>query len=156
MKFIKELIPYAIILLVVIIIRTYLVTPVIVNGRSMEETLTNGDILILNKISDVERFDIVVADYKNEKLIKRVIGMPGDQVKCVSGIVYVNNVEDNHGYGKTEDFSLVTLSDDEYFLVGDNREDSLDSRIIGPIKGSNIEGVVNIRLFPFNKIGNVD
>lgn len=154
-KILKELVPYIVILIVVVLIRTYLVTPVIVNGSSMEETLYNGDILLLNKVSDIERFDIVVASYKGEKLIKRVIGVPGDNVRCVSGILYINNEEDTHGYGTTDDFPLTTLKEDEYFLVGDNRENSLDSRIIGAIKKEDIEGVVNIRLFPFSKIGKV-
>jgi len=154
-KIIKELIPYVIILVVVVLIRTYLVTPVIVSGSSMEETLYNGDVLILNKVSKIERYDIVVADYQNEKLIKRVIGIPGDTVRCVSGILYVNNEEDTHGYGTTDDFPLTTLKEGEYFLVGDNRENSLDSRIIGVIKEEDIEGIVNIRLFPFTKIGKV-
>ena len=150
----KEILPYIIILVAVILFRTFIATPVIVNGPSMQETLHTNDILILRRTSKINRYDIVVANHNGDKLIKRVMGIPGDKIKCVSGIIYVNNEEvSNYGYGTSFDFAQVILGDNEYFLIGDNREDSLDSRYFGPVEKSNISGVADFRVFPFNKIG---
>lgn len=151
---IKEILPYIIILVAVILFRTFIATPVIVNGPSMQETLHTNDILILRRTSKINRYDIVVANHNGDKLIKRVMGIPGDKVKCVSGIIYVNNEEvSNYGYGTSFDFAQVVLGENEYFLIGDNREDSLDSRYFGPVEKSNISGVADFRVFPFTKIG---
>ncbi len=151
---IKEVLPYIIILVAVILFRTFIATPVIVNGPSMQETLHTNDILILRRTDKINRYDIVVANHDGDKLIKRVMGVPGDKIKCVSGIIYVNNEEvSNYGYGTSFDFQQVILSDDEYFLIGDNREDSLDSRYFGPVKKSDISGVADFRIFPFTKVG---
>ncbi len=151
---IKEILPYIIILVAVILFRTFIATPVIVNGPSMQETLHTNDILILRRTSKINRYDIVVANHNGDKLIKRVMGIPGDKVKCVSGIIYVNNEEvSNYGYGTSFDFAQVILGENEYFLIGDNREDSLDSRYFGPVEKSDISGVADFRVFPFTKIG---
>lgn len=150
----KEILPYIIILVAVILFRTFIATPVIVNGPSMQETLHTNDILILRRTSKINRYDIVVANHNGDKLIKRVMGIPGDKIKCVSGTIYVNNEEvSNYGYGTSFDFAQVILGENEYFLIGDNREDSLDSRYFGPVEKSNISGVADFRVFPFNKIG---
>ena len=150
----KEVLPYIIILVAVILFRTFIATPVIVNGPSMQETLHTNDILILRRTDKINRYDIVVASHNGDKLIKRVMGIPGDKIKCVSGIIYVNNEEvSNYGYGTSFDFQQVILGDDEYFLIGDNREDSLDSRYFGPVNKSDISGVADFRIFPFTKIG---
>ena len=80
MKKIKELIPYILIISLVILIRTFIITPVRVDGPSMEDTLENGDILLLQKFNNnYQRFDIVVLNYNNEKLVKRIIGLPGEK-----------------------------------------------------------------------------
>lgn len=150
----KEILPYIIILVAVILFRTFIATPVIVNGPSMQETLHTNDILILRRTSKINRYDIVVANHNGDKLIKRVMGIPGDKIKCVSGTIYVNNEEvSNYGYGTSFDFAQVILGENEYFLIGDNREDSLDSRYFGPVEKSNISGVADFRVFPFTKIG---
>ena len=86
MRFIKEVLPYIVILLVVILIRTYIITPVIVNGESMSPTLKNNELLLLKKYDKkIERFDIVVFKYNDSRLIKRVIGLPGDKVEYKDG-----------------------------------------------------------------------
>ena len=150
----KEVLPYIIILVAVILFRTFIATPVIVNGPSMQETLHTNDILILRRTDKINRYEIVLANYNGDKLIKRVMGIPSDKIKCVSGIIYVNNEEvSNYGYGTSFDFQQVILGDDEYFLIGDNREDSLDSRYFGPVNKSDISGVADFRIFPFTKIG---
>ena len=157
-KFVKEYLPYVLILLVIILLRIYVVTPVTVDGNSMNDTLYTNDLMLLFKVGNIERYDIVVANHDNKKLIKRVIGMPNDKIKCVSGILYINNEEDTSGYGYGEniDFPEYILKDDEYFLIGDNRSDSFDSRYFGPVKKEDIVGKANFIIFPFNRFGCVD
>lgn len=157
-KFVKEYLPYVLILLVIILLRIYVVTPVTVDGNSMSDTLYPNDLMLLFKVGNIERYDIIVANHDNKKLIKRVIGMPNDKIKCVSGILYINNEEDTSGYGYGEniDFPEYTLKDDEYFLIGDNRSDSFDSRYFGPVKKEDIVGKANFIIFPFNRFGSVD
>lgn len=159
MKIIKEIIPYIVIVLVVVLIRTFIITPVRVDGESMKNTLKNGDILLLYKLGSINRLDIIVLDEEkdNEKIIKRVIGLPGETVAIKKGKIYINDkvIDDEYAYGETSDYDKVTLEDDEYFILGDNRLISKDSRYFGPIKKSEIKGKIVFRLFPFTKIGTV-
>lgn len=159
MKVIKEVIPYIVIVVVVVLIRTFIITPVRVDGDSMKNTLKNGDILLLYKLSSIDRFDIIVLDEEkdNEKIIKRVIGLPGETVAIKKGKIYINDkvIDDDYAYGETSDYNKVTLRDDEYFILGDNRLISKDSRYFGPIKDNEIKGKIVFRLFPFTKIGTV-
>lgn len=159
MKVIKEVIPYIVIVVVVVLIRTFIITPVRVDGDSMKNTLKNGDILLLYKLSSIDRFDIIVLDEEkdNEKIIKRVIGLPGETVAIKKEKIYINDkvIDDEYAYGQTSDYNKVTLKDDEYFILGDNRLISKDSRYFGPIKENEIKGKIVFRLFPFTKIGTV-
>ena len=121
----------------------------------MMNTLHNGDLMILNKMDKrYERNEIIVFKKNNERLIKRVIGLPKEKIKCVSGVIYINNEEydDKYATGETKDFQEYTMGDDEYFVMGDNRGNSLDSRIIGPIKKNVIMGSTRTIIFPFNRI----
>ena len=159
MKFIKESIPYLAIILVVILIRTFLITPIIVQGTSMVPTFSGGEVMMLKKYdTSYERFDIVVINknVEGDNLIKRVIGLPGETIRYKNNTLYINNevVEDTYAYGNTGNFQEVVLGDDEYFVMGDNREVSLDSRILGVIKKNEIDGTAGLILFPFNKFGN--
>lgn len=159
MKVIKELIPYIVIIIVVVLIRTFIITPVKVDGDSMKETLNDNDILLLYKLGSIKRFDIVVLDeaYDNEKIIKRVIGMPGETVSIKNDKIYINGkvIDNSFAYGTTSDVDKIELGEDEYFILGDNRLISKDSRYFGPVTKSEIIGKVVFRLFPFNKIGTV-
>lgn len=159
MKVIKEVIPYIVIVVVVVLIRTFIITPVRVDGDSMKNTLKNGDILLLYKLGSINRLDIIVLDEEkdNEKIIKRVIGLPGETVAIKKGKIYINDkvIDDKYAYGETSDYDKVTLEDDEYFILGDNRLISKDSRYFGPIKENEIKGKIVFRLFPFTKIGTV-
>lgn len=163
MKVVRELIPYVVIVLIVVLVRSFIITPVRVNGSSMESTLQDGNILLLEKYDkNYKRFDIVVAEYAGEKLIKRVIGLPGDTVEYRSNILYINGERISEPFinEDTEDFSLRQLGYDKipeghYFIVGDNRDDSLDSRYLGLFKKESIEGKVIFRIFPFNKFGKI-
>ena len=159
MKIIKELIPYIIIILIVILIRTFIITPVRVDGASMDKTLENGQILLLYKLGNVKRYDIVVLDeeIEDEIIIKRIIGMPNDTVEIKNGKIYVNDeeIEEEYAYGQTSDYDKITLGDDEYFILGDNRPISKDSRYFGPVKKDEIIGKVIFRLWPINKFGTI-
>ena len=154
-----ESIPYVAIILVVILIRTFLVTPIRVSGTSMYPTLNNGNIMILNKVAKIDRFDIVVikSSDSNPVLIKRVIGLPGETVEVKDGKIYINNkkINDKYGYGTTYDFDKVKVGKNDYFVLGDNRTVSADSRIYGTFNKNRIKGTTKLRLYPFNKIGTV-
>ena len=161
MKLIKEIIPYLVIILVVMIIRTYILTPIRVSGESMVPTLSGGEIMLLKKYDKVyKRFDIVVVNksVEGDDLIKRVIGLPGETIEYRNDKLYIDDkvIDDVYAHGNTNNFRKLTLGSNEYFLMGDNREISLDSRTLGIIKGEELEGTVGIILFPFNKFGNVD
>lgn len=157
-SFIKELIPYVIILIVVVLIRSFIVTPVMVSGTSMSPTLKGREIMILNKLDKkFTRYEIVVLDTNHEDIIKRIIGLPGETISCENNIIYVNSrkIDDKFGSGVTSDFKKITLGKDEYFVLGDNRENSLDSRYYGPFKKKEIKGSTKLIVFPFHKIGKV-
>ena len=163
MKYIKELVPYIVIIVVVVLLRTFIITPVRVNGPSMIPTLNDGDILLLEKYdTNFQRHDIIVLKYNGEKLVKRVIGLPGETVEYKNNILYINGNKVNESFltDKTQDFTLKKLGYDKipdgyYFVVGDNRDNSLDSRFIGLIPKDTIEGKVVFRLFPFKHFGKI-
>ena len=159
MKIIKEILPYVLIIIAVILIRTFIITPVRVDGASMDQTLEDGQILLLYKLSNIDYGDIVVLDEEKEGeiIIKRIIGMPGDTVSIRDNTVYVNGekVEEDYAYGETSDYEEITLDDDEYFILGDNRPISKDSRYFGPVKEDEIIGKIIFRLWPFNKFGTI-
>ena len=159
LKLLKELLPYIIIIIVVIIIRTFIFTPVVVNGPSMMNTLHNGDVMILDKIGmkigGIKRFDIVVIQTGKTKIIKRVIGMPGETISYHDNKLYINGkeVSDNHSNEITYDFEEVKIPDGEYYVLGDNRTDSVDSRILGTIPKNEILGHATFIIYPFNRFG---
>ena len=161
MKILKEIIPYVIVVIVVILIRTFLVTPIRVNGSSMYPTLKDKEIMILNKIgktvNGIDRFDIVVLK-EDDYLIKRVIALPGEKISCQHGNVYINGkkLKDKYGSGLTSDFEPIEVPKNSYFVMGDNRENSKDSRYIGPINKNEIKGKTSFILFPFKNFGKVD
>ena len=137
-NYIKEFLPYFMIILVVVLIKTFVVSPIRVNGASMDPTLSDKDIMLLDEISyrfsDIERFDIVVVKEEDEYLIKRVIGLPGETVEYKNDKLYIDGkyVKEDFKHKETFDFS-TTLGKDEYFIMGDNRTNSTDSRVFGPI-----------------------
>lgn len=166
-KFIKELIPYVVIVICVVLFRTFIATPVIVDGSSMDPTLKNGQILILNKlVKNYKRFDVVVVDSKiygkKERLVKRIIGLPGDSIEFKHDKLYIkgkivkdkfSNITDRFSLERT--YNIKKIPEGYYFVMGDNRNNSLDSRDsrVGLIKKKNIVGKSSIRIFPLNRIG---
>ena len=166
----KELYPYIVIIVVVVLFRTFIATPVRVNGGSMESTLNDGDILILNKLdNNYNRFDVVVINKKvsgkKTKLIKRIIGLPGETIEYKDNELYINGeiLEDvtiirTGNFNLDELYNIDKIPEGYYFVMGDNRVNSSDSRDyrVGLIKKSEIVGTTTIRLFPFNKIWKFD
>ena len=158
-KWLKELIPYIVILIIVILVKQFIITTVIVHGPSMEDTLHNQDILILDKIgmkiTGIKRFDIVVIDIGSEKIIKRVIGLPGEAVSYKDNQLYIDGkiVKDNHSTKYTADISEQILGENQYYVLGDNRTNSVDSRIIGPVSKNQIIGKSKFIIFPLTRFG---
>lgn len=176
-KTMKEIINILLYLLGVLCL-TYLVITFIgqrtkVEGASMEATLYDGDNLIVDKITyrfrDPERFDIIVFPfrYENNKFyIKRIIGLPGETVQIDSqGNIYIDGEILEENYGKEvirpENIGIagepVQLGEDEYFVMGDNRNNSSDSRreIVGNIKREDIVGRVVLRIWPLSRFGSL-
>ncbi len=144
-----------------------------VSGDSMYDTLEDGDNLWIDKLSyrfkDPERYDIVVFPYHDSEVfyIKRIIGLPGEKIRIdEEGNIYINNKVLNEPYGyETISPSMIgradeeiLLGDDEYFVMGDNRNDSKDSRFeeVGNIHRDEFEGKVAIRIWPLSKFGKVE
>ena len=157
---VKEIISYVIVIIIVILVKQFIITPIRVNQSSMNNTLYDKDIMILDKISyrfsDIKRFDIVVIKKDKEYLIKRVIGLPGETVEYKDNKLYINGevVEENFNHKDTDDYILdKEIPEGYYFVVGDNRPDSLDSRYIGLINKKDILGKTNLVLYPFNHFG---
>lgn len=159
----KELLPYIIIVIVVFGIKTYIATPVLVDGSSMSPTLSDKQFLILNRSTKkLNRNDIVVFEHDNSKLIKRIIALPGETIEYKDGILYINDRKYDDKFASiTENFDLTNfgiqkLPENSYFLLGDNRNNSIDSRIIGPVNIEKINGKVVFSLYPFNTFGKIE
>jgi signal peptidase I len=156
-------------LTVAIVVKTFLVQAFYIPSGSMEPTLKPGDRVLVNKLSyhlhDVHRGDIVVfkrppseADDPTIKdLIKRVIGLPGDRIEGRDGLVYINDKLVNEPYlppgTVTTSLPLMTVPAGQYFVMGDNRGNSKDSRFIGPIPGHLIVGRAFVRVWPLSGLG---
>lgn len=166
MKWVREYIPYVLIVLFVVLLRVYIISPVQVDGSSMVPTLRDNEILLLKKYDhSFNRFDIVVLKYNKEKLVKRIIGLPGETVAYRNNTLWIDGTKVEEPFLPeniiTTDFDLskigyTKIPDGYYFVVGDNRGDSLDSRYIGLISKKDIEGTVSFRLYPFNVFGKID
>lgn len=169
----KDTVSFIIYIAVVFVI-TYLVITYVgqrteVNGTSMEYTLSDGDNLIIDKISyrfhDPERFDIIVFPYKQKEdtyYIKRIIGLPGETVQIDdNGTIYIDGKELKESYGREviknpgTAAEPIKLGEGEYFVLGDNRNFSSDSRepSVGIIKRDDIVGRAWLRIYPFSKFG---
>jgi len=158
-KIIKEIIPYVVIIIIVLVVKKFIFTPVIVNGPSMMNTLHDKDVMILDKIgmkiNGLDRFDIVVIQTNNSKIIKRIIGLPGETIEYKDDKLYINDkeVDDPYGSHVTYDFEKIEIPEDTYYVLGDNRTDSVDSRILGVINKNDILGKATFIIYPFNRFG---
>lgn len=153
----------------VLIIRNFLIQPFLVSGASMEPNFSSGDYLLIDEISyrfrEPERGEVIVFHYPGDKktyYIKRVIGLPGERLIVKDGGITVFNKEYPEGFAvgenylplatKTSGSEEVVLKDSEYFVLGDNRGFSYDSRSWGSLQRNEIVGLVRLRLWPFNKV----
>ena len=150
---------------IVLLIANFIAKPVVVRGSSMNPTLNNFDICISNRLSivlggTIDRFDIVVAQTEEGEIVKRVVGIPGDVISYQGGVLTVNGttvvedyiIDDPSKHHSDMDFHEIRLGADEYFLMGDNRTGSTDSRYFGPFHRSDIISKDMLILFPFNRI----
>ncbi|EGG84767.1 signal peptidase I [Lachnospiraceae bacterium 2_1_46FAA] len=157
-----------IILLFTYLIITYVGVRTRVSGQSMQPTLHDGDNLLVDKLTyrfrDPKRYEIVVFPYKYEEdtyYIKRIIGLPGETVQIIDGYVYINGEKLKKDYGAEvmQDSGIaeepITLGEDEYFVLGDNRNHSSDSRVpnVGVLKRKDLLGRAWVRIWPLDRIG---
>ena len=168
----KELMGWIVYIIIIVALAWVIITFVgqrtQVSGHSMETTLSHGDQLIVDKISyrfrDPDRYDIVVFPYQYEEksyYIKRIIGLPGETVQIVDGYVYIDGQQLDEHYGNEVMLDPgiaeepVTLGDDEYFVLGDNRNNSQDSRAanVGVIHRKDLLGRAWIRIWPLSEFG---
>ncbi|MEM7126955.1 MAG: signal peptidase I [Chloroflexota bacterium] len=147
-------------LVLALVIHLFLAQATVVYGRSMEPNLSEYQRLIIDKLSYrfrvPQRNDIVVLNIPtmNEMLVKRIIGLPGETVEIHSGIVYINGLKLDEGFRHNlsdYDTSPITLGPLSYFVLGDNRTNSNDSRVFGSIKREHIIGRVWLRYWPINQ-----
>lgn len=165
-EFLKDSIKIIICVIGIILLVQYVFSFTQVVGDSMKPTLKNQELLILNKFhyrfKEVKRGDIISLKYADTKyLIKRVIGLPGDKISIKDNKLYINDSQYKESYISDtlqyNDFELSTLGYDKvpentYFVLGDNRENSLDSREIGVIKKEDIIGKISFRFWPLNRL----
>mgnify|MGYP002801230546 FL=1 len=168
----KELMGWIVYIIIIVglawVIITFVGHRTQVSGSSMETTLSDGDQLIVDKISyrfrDPKRYDIVVFPYQYEEntyYIKRIIGLPGETVQVVDGYVYIDGEQLDAHYGNEVMLDPgiaeepITLGDDEYFVLGDNRNNSQDSRAanVGVIHRKDLLGRAWIRIWPLSEFG---
>jgi signal peptidase I len=164
-EFVKEIIGFGLLATAIVLpIRMFIAQPFIVNGESMYPTFKTGDYLIVDQLSyhlgDPKRGDVIIFKYPNDPskfFIKRLIGLPNETVEIDGNKVTVTTVNNERielpeDYVKLEreNFQTTTLKEKEYFVMGDNRLASLDSRSWGPLSEEFIKGKALFRLLPIN------
>lgn len=176
-EFLSTLLYIVVAFVIFLLVRHFLFAAVSVEGDSMVPTLHDNDRLILNKVADIDRFDVVVfnaPDEPEKQYIKRVIGVPGDTIEVRDDVLFVNGEEIPEEYLAsdyftldesekfTNDFNLPILTGVEkvpeghYFLMGDNRINSKDSRVFGFVKESEIVGTTDLRIWPLSGLGDMN
>lgn len=166
---VREILTFIVLAVIIVVpVRYFIAQPFVVEGESMHPTFESGDYLIVDELSyhlgEPARGDVVVFRYPGDPsvfYIKRIIGLPGETVHINRGVTSVSRVDGStiildESYVVTEDatYSLdTTLGTDQFFVMGDNRPRSSDSRVWGPLPRADMIGRAYIRLLPFNQIG---
>lgn len=172
-KTIVSIVEMVVVAVITICVFRFVVIPVRIDGDSMANTLHDEDVALVNAIGvnekNIKRFDVVVAysEELDEKIIKRVVGLPGETIAFENDVLYVDEKEVKQYFldsyfveqscitynteNFTEDFQ-ITLGEDEYFLMGDNRLASTDSRVLGPFSIDDILGSQGVVIYPFSHI----
>ena len=165
---------------IALVIRTFIFEPVRVDGQSMDDTLADGEIMIVSKLGyssfdfiggrvsafgNPKRFDVVICRYPGRgytNFVKRVVGLPGDTVSVQDGYLYINDekydepyINDDYRSGYLNNFAPFTVPDGQFFVMGDHRNNSNDSRSIGPIDRNMIVGHVVQVVFPFSSFRSI-
>lgn len=168
---VKIVLYMAVIILAAMLWNAYMYAPVKVAGGSMEPALTEGDIVIVDKLTyeaeDIKRYDMIVfPGDKNNNYIKRVIGLPKEKVEIKDSVIYINDERLKEYYGIYDentvdlykDVQPMILGEGEFFVMGDNRCHSIDSRSesVGVVKAEEILGVPVLRIWPWNGIGTLE
>lgn len=170
-SFIKDIVKFTVVALIIIVpVRMYVAQPFVVSGASMDPTFESGQYLIVDQftyhVRDPERGDVVIFKYPRNPetfFIKRIVGLPGESLSIDEGKITIKNEEYPDGFTldeeyideehKTYDNISVILGSDEYYVMGDNRPQSSDSRIWGPLEEKYIVGRPIVRLYPITTIG---
>lgn len=170
-NFLKEIVKFTLIAIVIVVpIRAYVAQPFIVSGASMDPTFNTGQYLIVDQLTyhlqDPKREDVIIFRYPRDPstyFIKRIIGLPGETLTMKSGKINIINKDHPEGFTlddphiipehRTSDTFKITLGPTEYFVMGDNRPESSDSRVWGPLEKKYIVGRPILRLTPPSKIG---
>jgi len=164
-EFIKDISKYIIVIIIVLLLFIFVVGLQQVVGPSMSPNLEEGNIIIVNKLiyrlKDISRNDVIVLSQDEKYMIKRVVGLPGEYVEYKDNYVFINGVKYKEKFIdeniKTEDFSIKDIGydvipNDMYLVLGDNRENSLDSRSYGLVSKNQVIGKAWIRLWPLDSI----
>ena len=172
-EFLRDASKYIIAVIILVIVLTFIVAFQTVAGNSMTPTLKEGEILLINKFSHhYDRNQIVTVSVNGKSYVKRIIGLPGEKVEYMKGILYIDDVgykeEFLNDNVKTDNFLFVDICnekncpegkipDDMYLVLGDNRPESDDSRNpnFGLVKKSQIKGKAFFRIWPFHAIGSI-
>lgn len=160
-EFLKDTFKYILVIVVVLLIAIFVFSFQQVVGPSMSGTLEENDVTIVNKLlynfKSIERNDIVSVKVGDKVMVKRVIGLPGEYIEYKDNVLYINGegFQEKEIKQTTDDFKISDLGYDKipegsYFVMGDNRGNSQDSRDYGPIKKEEIVGKVSLRIFPIN------
>ncbi|PIT90882.1 signal peptidase I [Candidatus Kaiserbacteria bacterium CG10_big_fil_rev_8_21_14_0_10_49_17] len=170
-NFFVEILKFSLIaLLIVVPIRFFIAQPFVVSGASMSPAFEDGEYLVIDQLSyrfnEPQRGDVVIFRYPRDPrtyFIKRIVGLPGESLEMSGKTLYVRNDENPDGFALSEpyiakeneqgNFFSVTLADDEYFVLGDNRAASSDSRVWGPLNEQYLIGRSFLRLIPLTHIG---
>ena len=161
-KELKEYIKIIIELIIIFITFFTLCWPIKIQGISMENTLNNNDIVLVSRISkylnNIQKGDLIIfkekINNKKTKIVKRVIATEGDTIEIINGNVYINSklIAEYYKKGNTSNYPKTKIKENCFFVMGDNREHSKDSRNFNEINKKNIIGKIFIKLYPLNKI----
>ncbi len=156
----------AVAVIAVVLVRAFIIQPFVVSGASMEPTFYNGNYLLIDELTyrfrSPERGEVIVFKYPGDEksfYIKRIIGLPGERIILDRGAITIFNgdqeikLDESYLRGRfTQGSFEITLSDEEYFVMGDNRNFSFDSRSWGPLPANDIIGSVRLRLWPIDEV----
>lgn len=164
MSFLKNNILYIAILVIILLLRFFVIDLYNVDGSSMDYTLANDELVMGSRYFKIDRFDVIVYDVPEHKkrYIKRVIGLPGDKIEYKNDQLYINDLAYDEPYldqkkaefstNFTYDFSIERIPEGQYFVLGDNRRNSIDSRRHGPVEESKILSKTFLVYWPLDKL----